>query len=661
MTTDGRRLTSEDLFGFKLVSDPRFAPDNARVAYVVTTIEKDKNDYRSSIYVNSVAGSDNRRLTRADAKDSQPHWSPDGKHLAFLSNRADKPQIWLIRADGGEAWQASELPEAVSSFAWSPDGQNFVAISKSVEGQEKEKKDDDKDKSDVRRITRARYRFDGVGFFDDKRAHIWLVPAFGGGARQLTNADVDDAEPAWSPNGRDIAFISNRTEGRELNAASEVWFVAATGSDERRLIGGDDANFHTPSWSPDGTQLAVLGNWHAGAYGAYDDHLWLVPAAGGEPVCLTEGFGRSLDDSTNSDIFAGSEVRPVWTPDGRSILVLSGDAGATNIHTVSVAGGDIRRVTSGNRRVSAFSISRDGTKIAYVAATATNPGDVFVADIDGGNESQLTHLNRDFLSSFALSEPEEFRVPSKSDGTEIHAWVLKPPGFDPSHKYPLILQIHGGPHTMYGYAFMHEFHLMAARGYVVVFPNPRGSTGYGEDFARCTQAAWGETDMPDDMAAVDWVIEQGYVDANRLGITGGSYGGFMTNWIIGHTDRFRAAVTQRCLSNLYSFYGTSDIGFGFGEYQFGGTAWEKRDTYMRLSPITYVEHMKAPLLIIQQEEDYRTPMEQAEQLFIALKKLGREVELARFPGENHNLSRTGKPKHRIERLDLMLNWFDSHL
>jgi len=321
----------------------------------------------------------------------------------------------------------------------------------------------------------------------------------------------------------------------------------------------------------------------------------------------------------------------------------------------------VRRVTGGQRRISALTISGDGTRIAYVAATATNPGDIFVADLDGGNEHQLTHLNRDFLSGFALTEPEEFRVPSLSDGAEIHAWVLKPPGFDPTRKYPLILQIHGGPHTMYGHAFMHEFHAMAAAGYVVVFPNPRGSTGYGEDFARCTQAAWGEKDMPDVMAAVDWVIAQGYVDEHRLGVTGGSYGGFMTNWIIGHTDRFRAAVTQRCLSNLHSFYGTSDIGFGFGEYQFDGNAWEQHERYMRLSPITYVQNMKTPLLIIQQEEDYRTPMEQAEQLFISLKKLGREVEFVRFPGEGHNLSRTGQPKHRVERLDFMLNWFDKHL
>jgi dipeptidyl aminopeptidase/acylaminoacyl peptidase len=660
MAADGlRRLASDDLYTFKLVSEPQFAPDGTRVAYVVTTIERDKNDYRSSIYVTAVDGNDTRRMTRADAKDSLPRWSPDGKHLAFLSNRSEKGQIWLIRADGGEAWQVSELPEGVSTFGWSPDGQSFVAVSKSVEGQADQ--EDEQAQSDVKHITRTRYRFDGIGYYDDKQQHLWSVPAFGGAPRQLTNADVNDNEPIWSPNGHDIAFVTNRTEGREQNWASEVWAVVANGSGERRMIGGDEAAFHAPSWSPDGSQLAVLGSWHAGAYGAYDSHLWIVPAAGGEPINLTDGFGRSITDSTNSDLFASSEVRPVWTPDGKTILVIVGDAGSTHVHAVSVESGDVRRVTSGKRRVSAVSMSPNGKRIAYVAATMTNPGDVFVADLDGGNETQITALNRDVLSGIALTEPEEFHVRSLADDTEIHGWVLRPPGFDPTRKYPMILQIHGGPHTMYGEAFMHEFHLMAARGYVVLFTNPRGSTGYSEEFTRATLMGWGEKDMPDLMAAVDWAIQQGYVDENRLGVTGGSYGGYMTNWVIGHTDRFRAAVTQRCLSNLHSFYGTSDIGYGLSEYQFGGTAWEKRDLYMRLSPITYVEHMKTPLLILQQEADYRTPMEQAEQLFIALKKLGREVEFVRVPDADHNLSRTGKPKHRVERLEHIIGWFDRHL
>lgn len=279
----------------------------------------------------------------------------------------------------------------------------------------------------------------------------------------------------------------------------------------------------------------------------------------------------------------------------------------------------------------------------------------------GNNPVKVTTLNDEFLSGIALSEPEEFWVASQADGQQIQCWVMKPIGFQPGTKYPMILEIHGGPHAMYSNSFMHEFQLMAARGYVVVYTNPRGSQGYGEAFTRYTHMAWGEKDMPDVMAAVDHILEQGYVDESRMGITGGSYGGYMTLWMIGHTDRFKAAVTQRCVSNLYSFYGTSDIGWGFGGYEFGGTPWENREHFMKYSPITYVKEMTTPLLIVHSEQDFRCPIEQGEQVFISLKKLGREVEFVRFPDENHNLSRSGKPKHRIERLEYIIGWFDRHM
>jgi dipeptidyl aminopeptidase/acylaminoacyl peptidase len=653
-----RRMASDDIYSFRLIGEPQFAPNNHHIAYVITTVERDKNDYRSSIYLTTADGSHDRRLTHADAKDSLPRWSPDGSHLAFLSNRADKPQVWLLRTDGGEAWQVTYLPEGVASFGWSPDGQNLVVVSKSIQDQES---DDDGDSSDVRHITKIRYKTDSDGFLDFKPKHLWLVPAFGGEARQLTNADTDDTDPVWSPNGHEIAFVTNRTADREINTVSEIWTIVPHGEGERRLVGGDTASFGSPSWSPDGSLLAFIGNWDAVSGGARDEDLWIVPAGGGEPRNLTAGFERSIADAAMSDMFAASVTRPTWTPDGKRILVLVSDAGSTHVYTVSVDGSDVTRLTGGQRRISAVSMSPDGRTVAYIAASPTNPGDLFVANVDGGDERQLTHVNRDFLATVAVSEPEEFRVPSQADGQEIHGWVLKPPGFVPSRKYPLVLQIHGGPHSMYANAFMHEFQVLAARGYVVIYTNPRGSAGYGEAFTTYTHQAWGEKDMPDVMAAVDWAIAQGYIDEQRLGITGGSYGGYMTLWIIGHTNRFRAAVTQRCVSNLYSFYGTSDIGFTFGEYEFGGRPWERREHFMKYSPISYVADMQAPLLIVHSEEDYRCPIEQAEQVFISLKRLGREVEFVRFPNENHNLSRTGKPKHRVERLDHIVGWFDKHL
>jgi len=658
-----RRITAEDLYQLKLISEPQFSPDGQQVAYAVTTIEREKNDYRSSIYVTAADGSRTRRLTRADAKDGAPRWSPDGKHIAFLSNRAEKPQIWLLRADGGEAWQVSKLDDGVAGFAWSPDGQSFVAVSKATDppaDDADEKKPDDDAKSDVKHITKIRYKADGEGFLDLKPKHLWLVPAFDGAPHRLTDADIDNTDPVWSPNGQEIAFVTNRTDGREMNTVSEVWAIQAHGKEERRIAGGDGASFASPSWSSDGARIAFVGNWHAESGGALDDDLWVVGAGGGEPANLTEAHDRSITDAAMSDVYAASTTRPLWSPDGKRLFALISRDGSTHVNSVPAGGGKPKQVTSGDRRISALALSPDGKQIAYVAGTTTNPGDLYVADADGSDERQLTDLNGDFLGGLSLSTPEEFRVTS-ADGAEIHGWIMKPVGFEPGRKYPMILQIHGGPHAMYSNAMMHEFQLMAARGYVVVYTNPRGSAGYGEDFTTYTHMAWGEKDMPDVMAAVDWAIEQGYVDENRLGVTGGSYGGYMTLWVIGHTDRFKAAVTQRCVSNLYSFYGTSDIGFTFGEYEFGGTPWDERERLMKYSPITYVKDMTTPLLIVHSEEDYRCPIEQGEQVFISLKKLGREVEFVRFPNENHNLSRTGKPKHRIERLEHIVGWFDRHL
>lgn len=653
------RMTVEDIYRFKLISEPQFSPEGAAIAYVVTTIEREKNDYRSSIYVTSTDGSRTRRMTQSDSKDSLPRWSPDGRHIAFLSNRTDKPQVWMMRADGGEAWQVSTLSEGISSFCWSPDGTCFVAVSKTVDGQEDET--GDADKSDVLHITKMRYKSNDDGFLDQKPKHLWLIPAFDGSAKQLTSADIDDKDPVWSPNGREIAFVTNRTANRDMNTASEIWSIVVQGGEERRLVGGDTASFHSPSWSPDGTSLIFVGNWNAAAGGALDDDVWMVGAGGGEPRCLTSSFQRSITDAAMSDVFAASVTRPTWTPDGKSALVLSSDSGSTHVYSISAGGGEVTQVTRGARRVSGFSINTDGTKLAFVAGDSTNPGDLFIADIDGTHEERLTRINDRFLAELQLSIPEEFTVPSHADGHPIQAWVLKPAGFEQGRKYPMILQIHGGPHGMYANHMMHEFQVMAARGYVVVYTNPRGSAGYGEAFTTYTHEAWGEKDMPDVMAAVDWVVHQGYVDEDRLGVTGGSYGGYMTLWIIGHTDRFKAAVTQRCVSNLHSFYGTSDIGFSFGEYEFGGTPWERQEHFLKHSPISYVANMTTPLLITHAEQDHRCPIEQAEQVFTSLKRLGREVEFVRIPDENHNLSRTGKPKHRVERLEYIIGWFDTHL
>ncbi len=660
-----RTLTSDDLYGLKLVSEPQFAPDGASIAYVVTTIEREHNDYRSSIYVTTTDGTQ-RRLTRADAKDGAPRWSPNGEWIAFTSNRSGKGQVWLLPAAGGEATQLTSLSEGAGSVAWLPDSSGMIVVSKSTEAGEQEAKDAEKnggkqdEKSDVRRITHIRYRFDGMGYLDHKAENLWRVSVADGAAKQLTTVDAQNQDPVVSPDGQWIAFVSDRTDDREVHPASEIWVVGVDGRNERCLFGGELSNIESPSWSPDSQSVAAVGNRLGNRSGVHV-HAWLLPLDGSEPKNLTEGYDRSISDAGMSDVYASSVTRLNWAPDGSGLYAPIADSGSTNVQRIDTATGEVSAVTRGARRISAMSLSADGTQIAYVSGHATNPGDLYIANADGSGERQLTTANADFLGGISLSEPEEFTVKSQSGDPDIHGWVLKPPSFDPSKKYPLILQIHGGPAGMYSNAMMHEFQLMAARGYVVVYSNPRGSSGYGEDFLSCNRANWGEGDMPDVMAAFEHIAEQDYIDQNRLGVTGGSYGGYLTLWIVGHTDRFHAAVTQRCVSNFYSFYGTSDIGFTFGEDQFGGLPWSDRDLLMKHSPITYVDKMVTPLLIVHSEEDWRCPIEQGEQVFVSLKRLGRDVEMVRFSGEGHNLSRTGKPENRKSRLEAIIGWFDSHL
>ncbi len=655
-----RPITAEDIYNFSMVSDPSISPDGSTVAFVVTTVEEDIDGYKSSIYLADVKSGDTRRLTRSSGRDTRPRWSPDGKKIAFQSNREDKKnQIWLIRANGGEAWKLTSFEDPVGDFSWSPDGSSIALVSRQTD-EPKAEDGDDEEKSDVKHITMMRYKTNDEGFVDPRPRNIWVVPVDGGDARQITRSDVHDTGPIWSPNGQEIAFSTNRTDDRHWNSAHEIWVVNVESGVERALFSGDNASFGAPSWSPDGSLLVASGHWEAFAGGGPDADLWTVPAAGGEATCLTESFERSTGDSAMSDMFQGSPANPIWSPDGKSIYFRASDTGATLLCRVNSSGGDVEKLTEYGQRVSGTSLSPDGKTFAVVIGSPTHPGELYVMSNDGSNLRQITDLNGEFLSGIAISEPESFTVESEK-GVEVQGWVMKPVGFKEGVKYPLVLEIHGGPHGMYSDDFMHEFQLLAARGYVVAYCNPRGSAGYGEEFTRSTHLRWGEVDLPDLDAVVDHVVAQGYVDESRMGVTGGSYGGFMTLWVVGHSKRYKAAVTQRCVSNLYSFFGTSDIGWNFIEYNFGGLPWENRDHIMKYSPITYVEDMTTPLLIIHSEMDFRCPIEQAEQVFISLKRLGRETELVRFPDETHELSRGGKPKHRIERLERIIGWFDTYV
>jgi dipeptidyl aminopeptidase/acylaminoacyl peptidase len=349
----------------------------------------------------------------------------------------------------------------------------------------------------------------------------------------------------------------------------------------------------------------------------------------------------------------------VWL-DENTVAVLASSQGETQIHRVDLTSGDVSPITAGKRRVAGFAVAGDG--LVYVSGQIHRPFELFTSGLDGGNERAITSFNAELLDKLVLAEAIDLEA-TAPDGKAIQAWLLPPVGFDPdsSAKHPLVIEIHGGPHAMYGYSMFHEMQLFAARGYAVLFCNPRGSAGYGEEFTGITRARWGESDMPDVIAALEEALELPWIDGDRLGITGGSYGGYLTNWIIGHDDRFKAAVTQRCVSNFHSFFGTSDIGYHFGEFEFGGVPWKDAELLLKYSPISYVDKMTTPLLILHSEQDLRCPIEQAEQMFTALKYLGREVGFVRIPEESHDLSRSGTPSRRLARLHHLVGWFDSHL
>lgn len=651
-----RLIEIEDLGRIHPVGDPQISPDGRRVAYVVTDVDIKRKTYRSAIWVAATDGSESARFTGGKKKDSNPRWSPDGTKLAFLSDRDGKNQLYVMPSDGGEATRLTDLKNGASDPVWSADGTAIAFTSKiDPEGMIllSEQTDEDRkreaEKSDVRVIRTLRYKFDGEGFLGDARRHILVVSAEGGRPRQITDGDWNDSQPAWSPEGREIAFVSNRTEDRERNTRADIWVAPLDGGEPHQVTASDGV-YGNPAYSPDGKWLAFTGNPIDEPYGPTAlTRLWLAGRPNGEPRNVTGEFDRAIGVMGQ---------RPLWASDSSAIYDLVGDRGTTKLTRIGLDG-EVSTLVAGEREMGGFSVANDGT-LTFLASGPNLPHEVFVAASDGSDEHEVSRANADLLQELRLGTTEHFTYMGEGN-VEIDGWLLKPPGFNPEVKYPLVLEIHGGPQGMYGYAFNHEFQLLAARGYVVVFTNPRGSTGQGQEFVSAALGDWGGIDYRDIMAGVDHVIGMGFIDEARQGVIGGSYGGYMTNWIVGHTGRFKVAVTLRSTCNRLNHFGTGDVAWSGGRWQFGTTPYDNPEIYMEKSPLSYVKNVTAPMLILASENDLRCPIEQSEQWFTALTLLGKTAKFVRFPNESHGLSRGGRPDHRVERFEHILGWFAEYL
>jgi dipeptidyl aminopeptidase/acylaminoacyl peptidase len=652
--SDGHRgMVPQDLTRIAFVTDAQISPDGRRIAFVVTSLSEERDEYLSNIWLVDAAGGEPRRFTTGPRRDIEPRWSSDGTRLAFLSERApkEKLQLYVMPADGGEPTRLTSLENGAGSVAWSPDGARLAFVSP-IGGQREPESEEERRKSrPARVITSLKYRFNGEGFVYDRRPHVFVVTLDGAAPRQVTDGDFIDADPVWAPDGRSIVFVSARHAERDEDDASDLWRVPAGGGTPQKLT-ATPGPILLPAFSPDGGTIVYLARPGRNAFGR-NIRTFAIPAIGGDAVCLTSALDRSCD---------ALHVRPLWSPDGGSVVVAAEDRGDLGLWRVATRSGEApRRIVGGERVLNGFSASADGRLLAFAVSSATAPSEVFVCGADGSGERQLTGLNRAWKETTALASPERFHLARA--GLEIHGWVMRPAGFVPGRRYPALLSIHGGPHAQYGNGFFDEFQVYAGAGYAVIFANPRGSQGYGEAFAQAVIGDWGGGDYADVMAVLDEALGRSpFIDPDRLGVLGGSYGGFLTSWTVGHTDRFKAACSERAVNCQYTMFGTSDIGSSFNVVELGGAMpWEDMARYIERSPLTYAKNIVTPLLILHSEDDLRCPIEQAEQLFVALKKLRREVRLVRFPGENHEMSRSGRPRHRLERFRHILEWFGSHL
>ncbi len=660
-----REVTSRDVLNLRTIEGLDLSRDGERLCWAVRKADRETNSYRSDLWASGWRTKP-RRITFSDCCDEHPRWSPDGRYLAFLSDRgaSDVRQVWIMPSDGGEPRRVTAADEGVVEFAWSPAGDALALVAPlNLRAQGNRGCTDlyKKYNRDTRVITRLQYRWDGRGYFDGIRNHLAVVEFFETSMNPetpefLTEGPFDVSSPSWSPDGKSLAFSTNMHPDSDAQRRTDIYVISRDAGEAVNLTCSEGPADH-PVWSPDGGTVVFVG--HDRPSGDYStDRLWAVAADGSDPRSLTAEWDHPVGDLSLGDVRGSGSQKPIFSGDGRRVYFIASVRGESQIYCLELQQSCLRAVTSGPQNISGFAVSAG--RAAAIVARPLSPSCLALGEITGSQLRVAADPNEEIIREMKLSQPERFSFVTDGD-VEIDAWVMRPVGCRPGEKYPTVLQIHGGPMVMYGDGFFHEFQLLTSRGFAVVYCNPRGSQGYGEDFCAAIEGDWGKLDYSDVISCVDEAVEMyGFIDPDRLGVAGGSYGGFLTNWVITHTDRFAAAVTMRSLVNRHSEFATGDIGY-LSDEEMGGFPWEVPVDYLKASPIYHVDRCTTPTMIIHSDMDLRCPVEQAEQLYVCLKRLGVDTEFVRFSGESHGLSRGGKPWHRVFRLDKIIEWFEKYL
>ncbi|MEW6128294.1 MAG: S9 family peptidase [Acidobacteriota bacterium] len=632
-----KTMTIEDSLAIKNIGAPQFSPDGKWLTYTISAWDKENNRRVSHIYLVSSSGGRSIKLTNGEKGEGGAQWSPDGTRIAFTADRDKGNQIWIINVMGGEAEKLTSEENGVGGFRWSPDGKRISFITR----------DTPKDKAE--REKRKKDKFDTIVVEKEfTYSHLWTINVDTKEKKRITEGAFSIDSAQWSPDGKWIALVRS-TNGAPENPYSElspdrnsnIYLVSSEGGTPRQITTnpGPDNN---PQFSPDGKWLAYTGNPEATSWAAKND-IYLISVEGGEPRNLTKDFFES----------AGFGMS--WSADGKAIYFSSGIGMYSHIFSVAVGGGAATQITKGNRNYGQFDVSPDGKTVACTINDSRTSDDIYLLSISGEQAKQITDVNPQ-LKNFQIADTEVIKWKGP-DNFDIEGVLVKPLGYTQGNRYPLVLQIHGGPYGRFSDSFNSRAQIFAANGYAVLMPNPRGSTGYGLQFTRANLGDWGGKDFQDIMLGVDTVIAKGIADSNKCVVMGGSYGGFMTFWTITQTDRFKAAIGHAGISDWYSFHGQSDIP-GLMEYGFVGFPWNATNNYRKFSPMTYVDKVKTPIMITHGEQDRRVAIAQAEEYYRALQRRGVDVVFLRYPREGHGIQ---EPNHQIDLVNRQLEWFDSHL